>query len=320
MRKSRFWFILLVISFSDAVQAQHQWLQAELRQFKSKEDSLKKLSITMINGENEGIRQDACNQFIPILVRALKISGSFYYPFDSLQHISIQYPPDSSFRIFTWGLERSLGLYRHYGAIQMRTTDNSLKLFPLFDHSDYSRNAADTIASNNAWVGCIYYKIVERSFGGKKFYTLFGFDGNTRLSNKKWIEVLTFPNGRPLFGAPVFSFMEDPRPRPVLNRFFIEYKKDASARLNYDEELHMILYDHLVSETNEPGKRYTYIPDGDYEGFVWKNGQWVHVDKVFTQQLNDGEFPVPEPLDFKKDGLIQKDTLNRKNRKGVDPE
>jgi hypothetical protein len=65
----------------------------------------------------------------------------------------------------------------------------------------------------------------------------------------------------------------------------------------------MILYDHLISETNEPQKRYTLIPDGDYEGFVWKNGQWVHINKVFTQKLEDGQAPVPMPFNDKKSVL-----------------
>ena len=35
----------------------------------------------------------------------------------------------------------------------------------------------------------------------------------------------------------------------------------------------------------------TYIPDGDFQGFKWENGQWVHVDKVFNYKLKDGEYP-----------------------------
>jgi hypothetical protein len=53
----------------------------------------------------------------------------------------------------------------------------------------------------------------------------------------------------------------------------------------------MIIYDHLISETDEPSKKDTYIPDGDFEGFRWENGQWVHVDKVFNFKLENGQFP-----------------------------
>jgi hypothetical protein len=84
----------------------------------------------------------------------------------------------------------------------------------------------------------------------------------------------------------------------------LEYKKDARARVQFDEELDMILLDHLVSESNEPNKKSTLIPDGDYEGFQWKNGQWLHVDKVFDYKLKDGEAPIPEALDFNKKVII----------------
>ena len=41
----------------------------------------------------------------------------------------------------------------------------------------------------------------------------------------------------------------------------------------------MILVDHLISESDEPENKWTYVPDGDNEAFQWENGRWVHVDK-----------------------------------------
>ena len=99
----------------------------------------------------------------------------------------------------------------------------------------------------------------------------------------------------PVFGGN-FSFEKDLVKRAPQKRFFIEYKKEASALLNYDTDLNMILVDHLYSESDEPDKPYTFVPLGDYEGFEWKNGKWLHVDKVFDQKLEDGQAPVPEPL------------------------
>jgi hypothetical protein len=66
--------------------------------------------------------------------------------------------------------------------------------------------------------------------------------------------------------------------------------------MNYDQEMDMIIFDHLISEDNQPDKPFTMVPDGDYEGFKWTNGRWVHVDKVFNFKLKDGEAPLPDPL------------------------
>ena len=75
----------------------------------------------------------------------------------------------------------------------------------------------------------------------------------------------------------------------------------------YDDDLNMIIYDHLISESNEPAKKFTYHPDGDYEGFKWVNGKWVHIDKVFDQKLEDGQAPVAKPLNEKKFPPVKKD-------------
>ena len=58
----------------------------------------------------------------------------------------------------------------------------------------------------------------------------------------------------------------------------------------------MIIFEHLESESSEPTKKWTFIPDGDYEGFKWKNGKWIHVNKVFNQVTPEGKEPIPNPI------------------------
>jgi hypothetical protein len=95
-----------------------------------------------------------------------------------------------------------------------------------------------------------------------------------------------------VFGGPVISFKEDSARKPVQARFSIEYKKEAKTFFNYDPEKDIIVYDHLISESNEPQKKSTYIPDGDFEAFKWQKGQWVHIERLdFAQKLKDGDFP-----------------------------
>jgi hypothetical protein len=76
----------------------------------------------------------------------------------------------------------------------------------------------------------------------------------------------------------------------------MEYKKNAGPRLTFDNDMNMIVYEHLISETGEVQKKYTYIPDGDYEGLKWKDGKWVHIVKVFNQITPEGQEPVPHPI------------------------
>jgi hypothetical protein len=276
----------------------------DLQTLQTKEDSLKRLSDQIVLGREAADRFRADSSFTRVLVRALKTSNSFYFPFDSLATISRLYAPDSSFRIFSWQVVRDEQLHRRHGAIQIKTSDGSLKLFPLIDRSFLINSPADTVTNHEWWIGSIYYRIILKENNGRKVYTLLGYDENTMRSTKKRIEVLTFnPAGEPVFGGSYFSFREDKEPRPDQARFWIEYKKEGNARMQFDEELDLILYDHLISETNEPQKKYTFIPDGDYEGFKWTGGRWVHVDKVFTFKLKDGEAPVISPVTEDKLGL-----------------
>jgi len=253
------------------------------------EDILRDLSEQILTGTTTADRLEADSVFTRLLVKSLKAQYSFFYPFDSLTTISKIYAPDSSFRIFTWQVEISESFFRQHGAIQMNTSDGSLKLFPLIDKSDITIHYEDTIADNKGWMGAVYYNIIMKEYEGKKYYTLLGYDENNIRSNKKVIEILDMSGEKPLFGKNIFSIGKKAR-------YVMEYQKAAGAKLNYDQELDMILMEHLISQTNEPTRKWTLIGDGDYQGFKWLEGGWVFVDKVFDLVTPENEAPVPTPV------------------------
>jgi hypothetical protein len=288
--------ILLVFLFLNNVISAQKINLAELKILQKKEDSLKTLSLKIIQGRSAADRFVADSEFTKMFVRALKIKNSFHYSFDSLITISKLSPPDSSFKIFTWQMFINDNVIRQHGAIQIRTQDGSLKLLPLIDKSDIIKNMTDTIGNNFGWVGAVYYKIIQTQTGGKNFYTLLGYDENNIRSNKKIVEVLTFDNGQPIFGGSYFNFSDDSASNQNPARVILEYKKNASPRLVFDTDQDMIIYEHLMSQTDEPKKKYTYVGDGDYEGLKWKDGKWMHVEKVYTQKTKEGDEPIPNPI------------------------
>jgi len=303
----RYIFIFLLF-IPAAVNAQLS--NADFVSLKSQDDTLAYYSYKMVTDSIAENRFEYDSIFTRKLVQALRTPYSFDYPFDSIATVSRLYAPDSTFRIFTWQLQKDESYYRQKGAIQINTKDGSLKLFPLIDISDFTSAPTDSVRSNRSWIGAIYYNIVMKEFKRKKVYTLFGYDDNDFMSTRKWLEVLTFnANGEPVFGGNYFTYKDDElkTPQPV-SRFLFEYKKDARSRLNYDPEMDMIVFDHLISENNEPQKKFTLIPDGDYEAFKWQNGKWVHIDKLFNQSLQDGEAPRPEPLYDNNGKLLKKDS------------
>ncbi len=310
-------FLLSFVLFGATCFGQH--ISAKDKKIlQKKEDSLTTFAYQILDGRNIEDRFTADSQFTRTLVRALQIKNSFYFPFDSLLTIARVVPADSSFKIFTWQFAINGDMIRQHGAIQMNTSDGSLKLFPLIDKTDLIKNIEDTITSNRAWIGALYYKIVEEKAFGKKYYTLLGFDDNNMVSDRKIIDILTFKDGQPVFGGPNFSFKNNSLHGDNIDRYVMEYKKNASPKLSFDSSMGLIIFEHLVSETGEPQKKYTYIPDGDYEGLKWKDGKWVYIEKIFNQITPEGHEPVPHPiLDAK--GNIDESKLSQRMPQDQEP-
>src|SRR3954466_13305841 len=183
--------LFIILFFVCTLKANAQEIRGkDIKTLKRIEDSLATFSKDMIFATEASARFNADSAFIKTLVRALKTPYSFSYRFDSIKTVSKIYAPDSSFRIFTWQIERDESYFRQFGTIQLHTKDGTLKLFPLYDESDYVANPVDSVRSGKNWIGSIYYNIVMKEYKGKKYYTLLGFDDNDVVSTRKWIEIL----------------------------------------------------------------------------------------------------------------------------------
>lgn len=317
--------ILLILVLAVPAMAFSQKItSSDLKKLRAKEDTLSDYSFFLNTDSLTADRMVSDSTFTKILVRALQVKNSFYYPFDSVRGVSKIYAPDTSFRIFSWVISYDDYYARQRGAIQLRTADGSLKLIPLRDVSEFTDKPLDSIRTRGNWIGAMYYNIVKTQHKGKSYYTLFGFDNHSAMSSMKWIEVLSFnEKNEPVFGGPFFSYEKDSLPKKPQYRYGIEFKKGARVLVNYVDELQMILVDHLVSENDDPDNAWTYIPDGDQEGFKWENGKWMHIDKVFTFKLEDGQAPVGDPLmdakGKKNEQKLQEKTDKNKQKKDGRP-
>ncbi len=270
---------------------------AQKKQLQLSEDTLREYAEYIVTDSLTEDRMISDSIFIRTLVRALQVKNSFYYPFDSVRGISKLYAPDSIFRIITWNIVYDEYYSRQRGAIQMRTKDGSLKLYPLRDVSEFTPAPMDSVRTKDNWIGAVYYSMVKTAHAGKNYYTLFGIDYNNVKSEKKWMEILSFaPDGSPRFGGLYFDFSKDSIPQKTQYRYMLEYKKNARVLLKYDNELGIVITDHLITENEQPELRWTYVPDGDTEGFKWVNGKWQHIEKVFNFKLEDGEAPIEKPV------------------------
>jgi hypothetical protein len=250
--------LLALMLLSPVLQGQKPAIaEADLPKLKEWEDTISLLSFAIINDSFPENRFGATKKMIPTLVQALKTPNSFQYPFSRAQSISIQYPEDSTFRVFTWQLYVDVDEYRYFGAIQMNTGE--LQLFPLID----------------------------RSF-----------------------DVLSFPDGKPQFGAPVFYNEEKEGGVKVRNRLLFEYSAEASVKCNYDPLMEMVVVDHLVEVGGfYEGQGATKIPDGSYEGYQLIEGIWKNISMLENTIVE--EPPRPFPVLDGDDGV---DILGRKKQ------
>lgn len=289
----------------------------------------------IINQPFADIRKQLNYGFIPSLVEALKTENSFSYKFDRLEAISSIYAPDSSFRIFSWAIpegDKQLGEmpsedlsddqnFRYFGAIQLNR--DSLSLIPLIDFSEQMPDPTMAITKADQWYGCVYYNIAMKTARDRTYYTLFGWDGNTRHSERKIADALHVDNGEIMFGAPIFEVNEDSA-TVMRNRFILEYKEGSSVSMNYDKDLDAVVFDFIAPQTPESRGAYgTYIPDGTYDGMIFENGYWAYHPKIYeflgiSQDVFFGTPSLDAPIEKNKKRK-KRGRKNRRNKKNKAP-
>jgi hypothetical protein len=284
--------LILSLAWMQPARAQRGIAPDDLATIQAVEDTLGLLAYAFVNDSLEENRFLAVRAFIPTLVKALKHPNSFEYPFTQLHTVSVQYPADSTFRIFTWQLYVDENTYRYYGAIQMNTPE--LQLFPLVDRSfEFDGDLEQATLAADNWYGALYYNIYPVVQGDQTYYLLFGFDAFSFFRKRKLVDVLTFRDGKPQFGLPVFRATAADGTTSTQNRLYLEYSAAASVHCNYDPAFGMILYDHLETVAGQHGEGPVNIPDGTYEGYQLQNGIWEYNEKVFHEMLDEAPRPAP---------------------------
>jgi len=279
--------------FSNALPTHGQVISPQdMERLKKMEDSLVFSADSMLNAAIPDARPAYSERFARQLIRTLKIPSSYWYPFDTLKKmVNMVHADDNTFRIFNWEIEPTATTKRYYGAIQMAQPE--LKLVGLNDYSaQLEAGLEDSVLPASRWFGALYYRVISHEVAGKKVYTLFGLNSGNSISNRKVLDALTFTPTGVQFGAPIFGVASENFPRQPVKRFVLEYRKDVTATMNWDPEQNMIVFDRLVSVSNDPTRKYTYVPSGQYDGFYWADGLWnIRKDIMQITILKDGEAP-----------------------------
>lgn len=275
--KTHLFIVFLLCCAFNQINAQHTIKLDNKPALDVYQDSLQILSEETFAAKEDTERVEKNALFIKKFINALKINGSFNYGFDSLKRISIIKSTDNAFRIITWFLPNNDGTYRYYGTIQMGTTNGSLKLFPLTDNPNFVD--ANAITNNKNWFGARYYEMIPVLVNGKQpYYILLGWKGNTAKTTKKVIDVLSFEKGEPIFGKNIF---ETEKNAALKNRVVFEYNKQNTMTLKVDQNVNMIVFDHLAPYDPKMVGNYEYYgSDLSFDGYRLTWGKLSLVEDV----------------------------------------
>jgi hypothetical protein len=245
----------------------------------AQEKELIKLYSEIKNQEIFDDKLAANTTFIDKFKKTLANKESFKFPFDSLKNakgIKDIKSSDDKVRIFTWAIKNNYeGVYQYFGLIVKRESSKN-SVIELIDDLDPTNSRISGAIDITKWYGALYIDIIPKSIGSKKYYTLFGWDGNSSASNIRLLDVLTFSGKTAKLGAPIFKNQKE-----KLNRVYFEYAENAAMNMTYEEKYKRIMFDHLIPETPDLKGIYSfYIPDFSYDSYVWKKDGWHLMEDV----------------------------------------
>lgn len=261
--------------------AQEQLSEKDKEYFLKYELKLQALQNKLYSTKNDSLKFKYNKEFLGLLDTVLSAELSFYYPFDSLNQIGRLISPDNKFRIINWNIYKSDGTYFYFGFIQSFVSkDKKYEYFKLIDKSATIKNPETYIGEPDKWFGMLYYKIIKSD----DYYTLLAWDGNDKLSQKKYIDILSFKdNGDPVFGKDVFKI---PQKNP--RRIVFEYSTEITMSLKYNEDKGMIIFDHLApKDPFMEGQFQFYGPDFSYDAFDFNRGKWKFVPDIDIKNTKD---------------------------------
>ncbi|MEZ5069645.1 MAG: hypothetical protein R2751_01425 [Bacteroidales bacterium] len=266
--------VLLMVVFGTSGIAQDGTAQATLLALQKDEQVLDSLFQALYEGD-ESDREHVQSNILRLLPEALVKEGAMAYPWRGLSRIGVIQSGDGLVRIFSWHIRETPDSYTYYAFAQVSDKKGSPEVYPFSDNGKPQRNASIVDQTTENWYGKLYYRIIEKEEKRNTYYTLLGMDFNSSLSIIKSAEVLELHRTGPRFVKGMFHEGGD-RGANDTDRFLLEYSTRVSVSLQYDENLGLITFNHLVPmHPIYEGNFEFYEPDGSYDAFEFVTGTWV---------------------------------------------
>tara|TARA_B110000459_G_C16545818_1_gene464271 strand:- start:48 stop:1004 length:957 start_codon:yes stop_codon:yes gene_type:complete len=256
---------------------------------------------------------NANNEFKQVLRSILKDSTSIQYDFSRVKCLSVLNDPRGKFRLYTWTLKTDNADYDYFGFTQYQRKRKKSILGAVkienfvFELTNKSNEIGDNeyvkLDSSN-WYGCVYYNIVPAPKSRDHTYILIGWDGFGYRSTKKIIETFKFNSkGQISFGYKIIRYNEGRVGKVKVvskARLIFEYNGQVSVTVNFNNNLEMIVFDHL-SPANPAlaSLKFTYAPDFTYDALKYEKKKWIHRSDIDVRNREEVKAVKWKPKDIK---------------------
>lgn len=281
------------------------WYVAKLNELKVLQNEIFKL-------KDDKEKFESNKKFISAIEQIAAHESALNFPFDSLKEISTLRPKDGHFILLTWNVPKSDETHYYFGFLMVKMERKIKKglfkkevstqydYYKLIDQSSSIKKPELHVGLPKKWFGMLYYQIIECD----GYYTLLGWDGNDKLVQRKFIDVLYFkPNGLPVFGKDVFKFARrNPR------RIMFEYSSEITMSLKYNQKANRIIYSHLGPREEGhvlEGLYQYYGPDGSYDSMYQRKGKWVTDEDVDARNPKNKNDNTKKPDPKKQEPIFE---------------
>jgi hypothetical protein len=258
-----------------------------------------------VTGRLEEDRLKFNQEFSTGLEDMLYYDEAFDYPFDKVKNLSKLKSESEELRLFTWLVPLKAGTYNYYGFALIKSKKGGVDVVSLTDESRTLESPEYDWLKPDKWFGAIYYQTFEVKHKKKRYQIYLGYRPGDREVQEKLVEVVYLDNNKLTFGAKIFEtpLISDYKydQRPFRLRF--RYSKKVVASLKYNQELKMIVMDHLSPPDASMQRDWKmYGPDFSYDGIYWEDGKFYLKKQI---EFNSGQRP-PTSLERPKQGLTPK--------------
>ena len=244
-----------------------------------------------------------------VMEKYLAYKETFEYPFSSFKTMGTITSPDKAFRLFNWNVEQEDGTHKYFCYLVKNDKNRRRNTVVKFEDKSLmmKRHPVQAQLDSRRWYGALYYKIIPVKKGMKTFYTLLALDVNTRITNKKFIEVMYISGKKIKFGYPL---IKDEKGQKV-NRYFLEYQSDLNVSMKHYKmkKEEKIIFDHLEPKAEQLTGMYEhYVSEGTNDSFLFVDGYWVFQsdEKAENEEVKGQKYTDPKKAKHKNKEFKQK--------------